>query len=236
VDININSYSNTTIPAAAAALGEKDRPTQDGAAAAPCLSEEGEKPPGRPAAAGGAHTRQVQAAAAPVPKNTESPNVPAFKAALEAVNPSLVFDSGFYPRARAWLTRHSLPVDFLSWLYEQCLRKKPSSVRGMFRTLFFAPDMTSFFKSLHTPPPERPLVSCPLCGASHDARDDLCPACGLKKDAQEQDILFHRHLLSLPPDRRAVYENQVRIIFTAGLDFREQKRRLDALHKDFAFP
>jgi hypothetical protein len=160
----------------------------------------------------------------------------AFKTALETLDGSLVFDAAFYPRALAWLAAQGLPRDFLAWLYKQCVLKKPDSVRGMFRKLFFAPDLAELFKASRKPPPEPARVPCPACGVSHDAGDAECPSCGLERGASEKDVRIRRHLLSLPAEQRSGYEEKVRLIIKGGGGFLEQRQRLDELHREMRFP
>jgi hypothetical protein len=217
-DININSYIDTAA-AAAPPLGEEAQPPPEGAAAA------SPPPRGDNAAPPGDNARQPPGGFSDL------------KTALAALDATLVFDNAFYPQAYRRLEEKKLPPAFLSWLYEQCLLKKPASLRGMFYKLFFAPDMAESFKALYKPPPEAVSLPCPACGASHDPGDSECPACGLKNHAQDSEIRFHRHLLSLPPEQQRRYRESVdRILSAYSGDFKTQKRLFDALHKDFGFP
>jgi hypothetical protein len=177
------------------------------------------------------------AAAALVPHKTapEKPrDSPDLKTDLAALDPSLVFDDDFYPKALARLAEKSLPPAFLSWLYEQCLLKKPASLRGMFYKLFFAPDMAESFKASYSPPREALVCICPVCGATHDSLDAKCPHCGVGPD---DDIEFHKKLYALPPLRREEYKHRLDEIIIRDLgraDFKKTSALLDTLNKEFS--
>jgi hypothetical protein len=175
------------------------------------------------------------AAAAPFPKNQEPPD-PAFKAAFSSLDPSFVFDSRFYPRAAAFLAENGLPGDYVAWLREQCLLKKPASLRGMFCKLFFAQDMAELFKASFKPPPEPVFVSCPACGTHYDSREKRCPACGLENGASPQAVAFAVRLAALPPEKKTEYGERARDIAFSGRDFRETIALLAMLNREFDLP
>jgi hypothetical protein len=175
---------------------------------------------------------ETEAAAIPCSKNQEPPD-PAFKAAFSSADPSLVFDAAFYPAAAAFLAENGLSGPYISWLREQCLLKKPASLRGMFCKLFFAPDMAELFKASFKPPPEPVSIACPACGTEHDSREIRCPRCGLAKNASPQAVGFTRRFLRLAPDRQAEYENRSRHIAFSGGSFEKNRSLLAELNREF---
>jgi hypothetical protein len=106
----------------------------------------------------------------------------------------------------------------------------------MFFFLFFAGDMTELFLSAHKKPPAPVPPACPACGTRYGPGEPKCPSCGLISYPSEKEILSHRHLLSLPPERRAGYEKEKARIYAARGDFKERMKRLSALHRKFGFP
>lgn len=127
------------------------------------------------------------------------------KDALEAVDPGLVFDRGFYARAASHMSENGLDEGYPEWLYGQCEAKKPSSFDGLYFRLFFAENLAGKYRAVRAaaarPPPG---LACPACGASHGGGE--CPSCGLPSPSQDAASLeFHGKLLRLAPGRRAEY-------------------------------
>jgi hypothetical protein len=183
------------------------------------------KPPDETAAA---------AAASIFQKQEQPPLDPAFKNAFTSVDPSFVFDPLFYPRAALFLNENGLPLRYIAWVHEQSLLKKPVSLRGMFCTLFFAPDMAELFKTSLKPSPEPVLVSCPACGAAHNRAEKQCPRCGLPGSAAPDEIEFHRRLWGLSTERRAEYQRRADALMLAALGTSLQNYNPDTTESRFA--
>ena len=203
---------------------------------------ESQKPPDEKSAvtAAAASTAASTAAAFVSKKPEKPPPDSAFKTAFSSLDPSFVFDPLFYPRAAGFLADNELPDAYIVWLYQQCLLKKPASLRGMFCKLFFASDMAELFKSSFRPPPEPVFVSCPACGTDYDGRENRCPRCGLDSDAGPEEIEFHKRLWALSPDRRAAYQQRLmEITFNVpfqNYDPEQAKSSFDELNREFGLP
>jgi len=130
------------------------------------------------------------------------------KKAVSAVDPCLIFTADFYPKAAAFIAVNGLGPSFLSWMYEQCKKQNPRSIRGLYYTLFFSDELLEIYKSHNTPPspsPGPPDINCPVCGALHAQSDDVCHSCGLPEKASEDRIRLFRLLHMLPLEKRAEY-------------------------------
>jgi rubrerythrin len=165
-------------------------------------------------------------------------NIEKLKTALAALDVNLVFDSAFYPKALRFLAGQKLDGGYLSWLLRRCLEKKPRSLSGLYRTLFFAENMAEIYRSLRRPAPPPPPVSitCPVCGAEHDESDGECPVCGLRRGATEREAGELRELYRLPPARREAYLERERAIFLEvrkTLNFAAARPAVRGLRREF---
>jgi rubrerythrin len=130
------------------------------------------------------------------------------KEAVAAVDPCLILSEDFYPKAASFMAANGLDVSYLSWLYAQCKKQNPRSIRGLFYTLFFEGCMTEIYKASKLPRPEAllrpPDIPCPVCGTLH-THDLSCPSCGLPENASKDRISLFRQLHTFPPEKREEY-------------------------------
>jgi hypothetical protein len=158
------------------------------------------KPVNKPAAA--ALDEKPRSAAGP-PETAAA----ALKKTLIKINPGLVFDDPFYSKAAVFLPDERYPV----WLYEECLAKNPASLRGLYYSLFFKPDILALFqetrKKTRDPPPPQLNIVCPVCGREHEQKES-CPECGLTQEDRTngETIAKQKRLYALSPEDRKAYE------------------------------
>jgi hypothetical protein len=137
---------------------------------------------------------------------------------LSALDYRLVFDTKFYPKAAEYLAGEELDEGYLSWLYEECLNRKPENLRGLYYVLFFQGDMLSLFREREKKrEAEKPVpVICPACGMTHDPYLDYCPQCHLSRiDAgDEGKIKWHKKFYALSPEDKAAYEREQGELFS----------------------
>jgi hypothetical protein len=159
------------------------------------------KPVNKPAAA--AADEKPRSAAGP-PETAAA--AAALKKVLIKLNPGLVFDDPFYAKAAVFMPDERYPV----WLYEECLAKNPASLRGLYYSLFFKPDILALFQETHKKkrdPPPQAVITCPVCGTEHEQKEN-CPECGLAREdiTNEETIAKQKQLYTLSPEDRKAYE------------------------------
>jgi hypothetical protein len=62
------------------------------------------------------------------------------KEALLRLSASFVFSPDFYGKALSFMREKGVNNRYLSWIYEQCVKAKPRSIRNYFYKSFFLPD------------------------------------------------------------------------------------------------
>jgi hypothetical protein len=137
---------------------------------------------------------------------------------LTALDYRLVFDTAFYQKAVSYLGEEAVPESYLSWLYKECLSRKPENLRGLYYALFFQNDMLAVFrgrekkKEAEKPKP----VLCPVCGGTRDPRRDHCPECNFsRRDARDEEkIKRHKKFHALSPEDKAAYEREQKELFS----------------------
>jgi hypothetical protein len=151
------------------------------------------------------------------------------------LNPKLIFDGAFYPKALDYLASRGLGLDFVSWLFEFCLKKSPKNLSGYLFRIFFEPRYVELFREASKPPPlpQVVLISCPVCGAEHDSLDPACPQCGFSKNdlSDQKKILFQKRLRSMEPELKNAYEEEFFLIINTGIsgNFKEKNLKLKKL-------
>ena len=169
-----------------------------------------------------------------------APQIQEFKTALLAVDKRLVFDRSFYPRALAFMDSRRLDARYLSWLYQECLKRNPRVLAGLYFKLFFAENIAEQFTVLHTPPPKREkiFVDCPACGTRHESRA-ACPECGLSPGDSENEARRIREIYALPEHERKKYFERMKDItqapktYESGNPFTEMRERVKRLDAEF---
>jgi Zn-finger nucleic acid-binding protein len=137
---------------------------------------------------------------------------------LSVLDYRLVFDTSFYPKAAAYLVGERLDETYLSWLYGECLSRKPENLRGLYYALFFQNDMLALFREGEKKKEaEKPIpVICPVCGITHDPQLQYCPQCNFSRiDAgDEEKIRRHKKFYALSPEDKAAYEREQGELFS----------------------
>jgi hypothetical protein len=114
------------------------------------------------------------------------------KAALTGISGELVFDGSFYPKARDYLNARGFDGAYLSWLYEECRKREPGNLRGLYFSLFAREDMAGLYrhgeKERHEAKVPAGQTICPACGTAYQADLECCPECEPdKKDWENPD-------------------------------------------------
>jgi hypothetical protein len=154
------------------------------------------------------------------------------KTVFRKINPQLVFDPAFYPKAAAFLASHDFADEYLIWLYEFCLEHEPKNLAGFYFTLFFSEQAVELYlgtRKKHTP---LPLVSCPVCGCEHTPDLD-CPQCGLKQSSAPETIAQHTVFWNLPEDMKSSFTRRQEEILNSSFDFLSRKKSLDRLRHEY---
>ena len=157
------------------------------------------------------------------------------KNAFSKLDKSLIFDINFYGKAAAFLSEKSLDINYLSWLYKKCENKNPSSLSGLYYTLFTKDNIAEEYKlSLEDAYPEVAIIQCPACKAAHAHDGDNCPSCGLPKNGSPDEIIFFSELYKFTPEKRTRYnEMQNKIINNNDLDYNQKNLMFDNLNREF---
>jgi hypothetical protein len=154
------------------------------------------------------------------------------EAAFAKIDPRLVFNSAFYPRAAAFLAAQGFSAAYLSWVYEFCQKQKPRTLLGFYYTLFFSEQAVELYRR-ETKERAPPLpVSCPVCGCAH-APDLACPICGLEPYAPQEEISRHALFWNLPDDMKSAFTRRREEILGAALAFQEKLSSLDRLRQEY---
>ena len=167
-------------------------------------------------------SKDTAAAAAENPDQTDPPEtataeIDTLKQEFKRLDPALIFDQSFYPRAAAFLAQSGLDPGYLSWLHEYCVKKKPQSLAGYYHTVFFEERLVELYREYlrsRPPPPDRP-VPCPVCGTEHPADRD-CPECGLESKDRNipEAVAKQKRLYALPKEKREAYEREQETLYS----------------------
>jgi hypothetical protein len=148
------------------------------------------------------------------------------KTALTGIHRELVFDDSFYPKARAYLDAQGFDEDYLSWLYEECRKREPDSLRGLYFTLFAKEDIAALYRAVEkerrkeqAPVPEK---ICPACGTAHPACLERCPECELEKvdEGDTAKVARQRKFHRLPREAKDEYAKEQWALFSEALKSR----------------
>jgi rubrerythrin len=153
-------------------------------------------------------TKQKTAAAA-------EPFLEKLKTVFSELDGSLVFEERFYPEAAAYLDGQGLGFAYPAWLYTECRKRNPESLRGLYFKLFFEPDMLALYrnreKELTEEAEKKKPVPCPACGTPHPREDDSCPECGIEREktGEARQVEKHRRYHALTPEDKRAYEAEM---------------------------
>jgi hypothetical protein len=145
------------------------------------------------------------------------------KTAFAGINRELVFDNQFYPKAAEYLNAQNFDDGYLSRLYDECRKRKPDNLRGLYFSLFAKEDMAALYRNVAA---ERrrarapvPQETCPACETVHPASLEQCPECGLEKGDEEDPAKIARHqkFHRLPQERKDEYARERWALFSQGL-------------------
>jgi rubrerythrin len=158
------------------------------------------------------------------------------KQALLTVDKTLFLDN-FYPKAAAFMAKHSLDLGYVSFIYKETENSDYRSFNSMFYTLFFTDSRVEKYKILKQPdkaPPPPDDFKCPVCGAVHDENDEACPNCSLPRNPTPQKVSLFRELLTFSIDRRNEYLKRENVIYSEFKgDFVKLKIMIASLRNEF---
>ena len=197
------------------------------AAAADLSSSEIEKPPQKAVAV--SHKQPFE----DPPDKISLEEIKKLKLHFSRLDSKLLFDDWFYPKALRHMAVHKLDLDFVSWMFEICVKKNPKSFSDYFFTIFFVERYVDLFRE-STKKPLAVFIRCPVCGFEH--ADPLCPQCGLEKSSlgNQREISRRMRLYGMPQDLKKAYESEVdKITGENLLDFKEAKRQLENLDRKY---
>jgi hypothetical protein len=116
--------------------------------------------------------------------------------------------------------------DYLSWLYDECRKRKPDNLRGLYFALFAKEDIAVLNRAVEKerPKAKTPVLrlTCPACGIAHPAYLECCPECGLEKEDREDPAKtarqkkFHR----LPQETKDEYAKEQWELFSKAFKSR----------------
>jgi hypothetical protein len=148
------------------------------------------------------------------------------KTAFAGISRELVFDDQFYPKAREYLTAQGFDDDYLSWLYDECRRRKPENLRGLYFALFTKEDMAALYRTVekerHKTNAPVPRLTCPACETAHPAYLEQCPECGLEKEDREDPakIARQKKFYQLPQEVKDEYTKEQWALFSQAFKSR----------------
>jgi hypothetical protein len=133
------------------------------------------------------------------------------KTALAGISGELVFDDRFYLKAVECLKARGFDGGYLSWLYDECRKREPENLRGLYVSLFAKEDMALLYRNaekerLKTKAPVSQTI-CPACGTAFSEKLECCPECELDKRDWEDPGKIERQkkFYLLPGERKDEY-------------------------------
>ena len=116
-----------------------------------------------------------------------------------------VFDSRLYTHIKTITESQEQAEEYISWLYEYCVKQKPDSLIGLFYTLAQKPYMFNRFLAEKQVPEKQTKQKleyhCPVCGESYTAKEDYCSHCqfDLAFTDNEAEIAIHQKMFYYLP-------------------------------------
>jgi len=149
----------------------------------------------------------------------------------------LVFDEPFYHEVLKFLSDNNVGLDFVSWLYKECSKKKPRSLVDYFFTVIFKPRFLEAYRNAAQPPPPKAVVLdiCPVCSTEFDVAKEFCPNCGFSIFSKNntKEIGFYVKYYSLPPNKKNAYDSQLAEILNLSMPFEEKMQKRKDLRADY---
>ena len=152
------------------------------------------------------------------------------KAAFSGIDPLLLFDRAFYPKAHSVLEKYGLDHKYLAWLYDFCRKKKPDDLTAYYFRVFGEESLINRFLSVRAPP-ETPPAVCPVCGSNHE-KFAVCPVCGFSGGAKVETARF---IFNMPEDARAAYEKELAAVIGVS-PFAERLSLARAIRLKYGIP
>jgi hypothetical protein len=153
------------------------------------------------------------------------------KASFAKIDPSLIFDKGFYFKARSILEKYGLDNKYLTWLYEFCKKKQPADLTAYYFRVFGEESLINRFIAARAPPVPPETAVCPICGANHVKFAD-CPVCGFSGERDAKKIVEARFIYNMPDDYRAAYEKELAAVIKA-VSFEERLSLIRAIRRKY---
>jgi hypothetical protein len=149
----------------------------------------------------------------------------------------LVFDEPFYQEVLKFLSDNNVGLDFVSWLYKECSKKKPRSLVDYFFTIIFKPRFLEAYRNAAQPPPPKAVVLdiCPVCSTEFDVAKQFCPSCGFSIFSKNntKEIGFYVKYYSLPPNKKNAYDAQLAELLNSSMPFEEKMQKRKDLRADY---
>jgi hypothetical protein len=145
-------------------------------------------------------------------------SVQKLKDELQALDRLMVFDSKFYIKAAKHLAEKQLGGLYVAWLYEECQKRKPENLRGLYYALFFQADMLALFQDQEQQREKEKTAPalCPVCGAAYEPNSVQCPQCSFNRadGNDEGKIRRHKRFCQLSPEDKAACEREQSALFS----------------------
>jgi hypothetical protein len=166
----------------------------------------------------------------------ETVDILSLKRFLRELKPSFVFSEGFYQKAVDFLAANGLDYNYVSWLYEFCVKRKPLSIENYFYKVFFDSRCAELYLEESKPPPVE-IYQCPVCLTEYDSSLRSCPVCGLASSCRhdKDKILRQKRLFEMPAEVKNAYDEEYSNTFesTKYLDFSERSSRLKRIDQKY---
>jgi rubrerythrin len=148
---------------------------------------------------------------------------------LTGLNRELIFDPVFYKKTEEYMEKEELDIGYLSWIYRECIERKPEKFRGMYYSLIFKSDLSEIYKNTRKEYHES-LMVCPVCGREHSKYDYACPECNFQtENLRDNDkIDFERRFYHLDENSKERYVYELAGLFKTyhGDELQEQEKGL----------
>lgn len=160
-----------------------------------------------------------------------------------------IFDSHFIPEVSKIIADSAMTEgqieDYVQFVYDKTISKKPSSVANMFRSLMRGQDVLFDYILTHkTEKQEKKLfqkTKCPVCDNQTDNYPGICKCCGfdLADSKNKKQIAIERKIFRLPADVRKSYEAEIDDVYkTYGFVIRpdlieKQQEKLNVINSKY---
>lgn len=160
-----------------------------------------------------------------------------------------VFDSNFIPELSSLFEEKKMDLErvgeYLGFVYNRTLEKKPNSISNLFRTLAKSENVLQDF-IIQNPiqiKKEVPKTVCPVCGLEVVSVLDYCPECSFSFSDfdNKQEIAKQKQIYKLPQEQREELDKEIgKLILENAIEqirdpnFRqEQQKKIAAVYKRY---